>query len=260
MSDRSYLTRIGAVLIVTCIVILLAGILLYGFIYRDHQQENVSIQFVLQTDTLGRISQDVKFQADTLMAMMERHEHLLQDKYQHILEQKEIFNDVLTLGGMLLAVVLSLFGFFGYKSLNSIEDKVKEQVEQMTDKIFKQQFEAYKTSKEKEMIARMEIDVKEVVSKNFTKYKQSVNHYVAEKVKDSVDSKTIEVNELKLVLDDVKKSLDNIDEKVSKLQDRVIKLENGSYSPPQNRRTLANAGRLGVVTGLKEISNKEEEK
>lgn len=257
MSDQSFLNRIGAIVIVICVVLLLAGILLYGFVYRNHQQENVSIQFVIQTDSLGRVSQDASSQVDTLMTLMDRHEHLLQDKYQHILEQKEIFNDVLTLGGMLLAVVLSLFGFFGYKSLNSIEDKVKEQVNQLTDNLFKQQFEAYKNSTKEELIDKIEINVREVVSRSFSEYKQSANHSIDKKVKASIEDKTVEVNDLKLVLEDVKKSQDNIDEKLSKLQDRIIKLEEDSSRPTQKRRTLANAGHLDVVTGLKD-NNKGE--
>lgn len=258
MNDQSFLTRTGAVLIVFCIVLLLAGILLYGYVYRGHQQENVSIQFVIQADSIGHISQEKKSQVDTLMALMDRHEHLIQDKYHHILEQKEIFNDVLTLGGMLLAVVLSLFGFFGYKSLNSIEDKVKEQVKQMTDQLFKEQFKAYETSTKENLIDQMKTDVKEVVSKNFSKYKQSTNFQIDKKVKASVENKTIEINNQQQVIDDVKRSLDNIDEKVSKIQDRVIKLEETSNRPLQKRRTLANAGHLDIVTGLKE-NNKEEE-
>lgn len=257
MSDQSFLNRTGAILIVICIVLLLAGILLYGFVYGNHQQENVSIQFVIQTDSLGCVSQDAKSQVDTLMTLMDRHEHLLQDKYQNILEQKEIFNDVLTLGGMLLAVVLSLFGFFGYKSLNSIEDKVEEQVKQSTDNLFKQQFDAYKTNTKEDLIDKIKNNVKEVVSKKFDDYRRSTNKFIDKKVNASIESKSVEVNDLKLVLEDVKKSLDNIDEKVSKLQDRIIKLEENSYRPTQKRRTLANTDHLDVVTGMD--NNKEEE-
>lgn len=72
MNDQSFLTRIGAVLIVICIVLLLVGILLYGYVYRDRQQENVSIQFVIQTDSLGRISQDAKSQVDMVKDTLRR--------------------------------------------------------------------------------------------------------------------------------------------------------------------------------------------
>ena len=48
----------------------------------------------------------------------------MKDKYEHILQQKEYIKDYFTWGGMLVTIVLSIFGFFGFRSLQSIDERV----------------------------------------------------------------------------------------------------------------------------------------
>lgn len=259
MSDKSYLVRTGAVLIACCIAALLAGILLYGYICKTQEQEHITVQFVIQTDSTGRVLPATQHQADSLMAVMERHEHLLQDKYEHILEQKEIFNDVLTLGGMLLAVVLSLFGFFGYKSLNAIEENVKEQAKitatNTAESSFKEKFDGFKKETKSELEKHIKAQVKEQAGKQYAEDKSALNQSVNDKVKNAVKKYVEQIDEQKNSIDNISQSMNNLDEKYSKLNDRLLKIEDGMASNPKPRRTLANAGRIGFV-GVDEDSNK----
>ena len=262
MSDKSYLVRTGAILIACCIAALLAGILLYGYICNPHKQEELTVQFIIQTDSTGRVMPSTQHQADSLMAVMERHEHLLHDKYEHILEQKEIFNDVLTLGGMLLAVVLSLFGFFGYKSLNAIEENVKEQAKitanNAAQSSFKGKFDEYKREAKNELEEHIKAQVKEQTGKQYAEGRSALNQSVNDKVKNAVKKYGEQIDEQKAAIGNVSQSMNNLDEKYSKLNDRLLKIEDGLTAMPKPRRTLANAGRIGFV-GVKEDKNKTDQ-
>ena len=261
MSDKSYLVRTGAVLISCCIATLLAGILLYGYICNTHKQEELTVQFIIQTDSTGRVLPSTQHQVDSLLAVMERHEYLLQDKYEYILEQKEIFNDVLTLGGMLLAVVLSLFGFFGYKSLNAIEENVKEQAKitanNAAQSSFKEKFDEYKREAKTELEEHIKAQVKEQTGKQYAEGRTALNQSVNDKVKNAVKKYDEQIDEQKTAIGNISQSMNNLDEKYSKLNDRLLKIEDGLTAMPKPRRTLANAG-IGFV-GVKEDKNKTDQ-
>ena len=263
MSDKSYLVRTGAVLIGCCITALLAGILLYGYTCNTHKQENLTVQFIIQTDSIGRVLPETQKQADSLMLVMERHEHLLHDKYEHILEQKEIFNDVLTLGGMLLAVVLSLFGFFGYKSLNAIEENVKEQAKitanNAAQSSFKEKFDDFKREAKSELEEHINAQVKEQTGKQFAENKSALHQSVNDKVKKAVKKYGEQIDEQKTAIGNISESMNNLDEKYSKLNDRVLKIEDGMSTMPKSRRTLANARGIGFLGAYEDTNKKNQD-
>lgn len=110
-----------------CIVALLGAFLFSCILAAKKDVQDVNVQIVMQVDSTGMLLAESLQQAEELKAEMARHEQLLEDRYKHVLEQKENFNDMLTIGGMFLTIVLALFGFFGYKSMNSIEEKVEQE-------------------------------------------------------------------------------------------------------------------------------------
>lgn len=70
-----------------------------------------------------------KEQADSLISIVKHHEQELAEKYQYALEQKIDQNQYFSLGTFIVGVVLSIFGFFGYKSIKSIEAKANKDAE-----------------------------------------------------------------------------------------------------------------------------------
>lgn len=260
MSYKSFINGLGAIVVVICIMGLLWSITNYNSVFGiDHKREQVELRLSVKVDSTGQMDGITKAQLDSLITKIEIHEHLLQDKYEHILEQKEIFNDVLALGGMLLAVVLSVFGFFGYKSLNTIEDRAKEQAEQASEGFFKNQFDTYKKDTKSELEGGLNIIVKEKIEKDLSDYKNVVKNFIDAKVKTATLQYGNEVAELNTLNENIKLSLDNLDGKVSRLTDRIVKVEN-AYPLQEGRRTLASAGRKIGYNFEKSISNPEEEK
>lgn len=70
-----------------------------------------------------------KEQADSLITIVKRHERELAERYQYALEQKMDQDQYFSFGTFLVGVILSIFGFFGYKSIKSIEEKANKDAE-----------------------------------------------------------------------------------------------------------------------------------
>lgn len=84
---------------------------------------------ITASDSLKRANYLSKEQADSLITIVKRHERELVERYQYALEQKMDQDQYLSFGTFLVGVVLSIFGFFGYKSIKSIEEKANKDAE-----------------------------------------------------------------------------------------------------------------------------------
>ena len=84
---------------------------------------------ITASDSLKRANYLSKEQADSLITIIKRHERELAERYQYALEQKMDQDQYLSFGTFLVGVVLSIFGFFGYKSIKSIEEKANKDAE-----------------------------------------------------------------------------------------------------------------------------------
>ena len=84
---------------------------------------------ITASDSLRMANYLSKEQADSLITIVKRHERELAERYQYALEQKMDQDQYLSVGTFLVGVVLSIFGFFGYKSIKSIEEKANKDAE-----------------------------------------------------------------------------------------------------------------------------------
>jgi len=259
MDNKTFFERTGAVLIVICIIALLGAFFFSCVLYVKNDVQDVNVQIVMPVDTTGVISPETLKQVEDLKGELVRHEQLLEDRYKHVLEQKENINDLLTIGGMFLTIVLALFGFFGYKSLNAIEENVKEQAKitasNTAQSSFNEKFDEYKREAKNELEEHLKAQVKEQAGKQYAEDKSALNQSVNDKVKNAVKKYGEQIDEQKNSIDNISQSMNNLDEKYSKLNDRLLKIEDGMTAKLKPRRTLANAGRIGFV-GVAEESKK----
>lgn len=120
----------------TADVILLACILAIVFVTAfwtcklccKPQVQPIKIE-VIASDSLSNKNYLAKEQVDSLVTVIRHQESQLADKYQYVLEQKMNQDQYFSLGTFLVGVVLSVFGFFGYKSIKSIEEKANKDAE-----------------------------------------------------------------------------------------------------------------------------------
>lgn len=84
---------------------------------------------ITASDSLKMANYLSKEQADSLISIVRRHERELAERYQYALEQKMNQDQYFSFGTFLVGVILSIFGFFGYKSIKSIEEKANKDAE-----------------------------------------------------------------------------------------------------------------------------------
>lgn len=91
------------------------------------------VTFVVHCDSSVRNAPTVSTAVvDSLKEIIEHHERVLNDQYQSLVEKKEDDNDWLSMSSIIVGVVISVLGFFGFKNFQSIEEKAKSQAEDKT--------------------------------------------------------------------------------------------------------------------------------
>ena len=120
----------ATVILVLTVIAALSVLIFYAIsknFLKDSQEEKVVC--VIATDSTGVVTPESYALAESVKEAFEVQEHAIEDKYKYIIEQKERTQDYLTWGGLIITIVLSIFGFFGYKSISSIEEKIKNSVQ-----------------------------------------------------------------------------------------------------------------------------------
>ncbi len=247
MDKRAFLDCTGGILIVLCAVGLIGAFVFAGYQYSTSKVQDVNVQIVMNVDSTGVLSEESKQQIVEMKEELIRHEHLLEDRYKHVLEQKENLNDIITIGGMFMTIVLTLFGFFGYKSMTTLEDKVKENAkataEETATKASKEKFEIFEKQTKENLTLSMGQNVKETVDKEMAEFKKTAKKQISDNINEQVQEVKQKAKDYDESIAGLTKSLENLDNKLSKLDNRVVELEKGEKQPASGRRTLANGGK-----------------
>lgn len=119
------LDHLGGYLLFACAIALLVGFTLFCFRTCMQKPTPIETRITLKVDTLGSLSAESSAVVDSLIHAVNQANAELHDKYRYILQQKEDQETFFTIGGIFLTAVLSVFGFFGYRSFRSIEERAE---------------------------------------------------------------------------------------------------------------------------------------
>lgn len=112
-------------IILTACTLALIGVLVQYSFKINHTTNHYTIEYTITTDSLGHVSTESRALADSIIHEIQKQEHLLEDKYEHVIDQQSNTQDLLAIGGVLLGIIVSIVGFFGYSTMQSIEDKAE---------------------------------------------------------------------------------------------------------------------------------------
>lgn len=132
----NYWLEMAAITIIfICIVCLLSllGCKIYKMIYNKPIVNTVNIVTSDSLQNGGKTYYVDKKITDSLSNILTQHERELSDKYQYVIDQKDDKDNVYTIGGIFVGVVISIFSLFGYKSLKSIEDHTKDEAKDIAE-------------------------------------------------------------------------------------------------------------------------------
>lgn len=123
------------ILIFLCSILFLLLLFLYcAKTLRSNEPKRLEI--VLATDSTGVVTPDAICLADSLIKEIRKQETILEEKYKYFIEQQSNVQDLLAIGGVVLGIIVSLVGFFGFSTMKSIEDKAKKIGEESADQAF----------------------------------------------------------------------------------------------------------------------------
>ena len=125
---NNWLEKAAIIIITSCIICLLSILILHicSLLFNRHVVNTVNI---VASDSLQKDCKTYyvnERSTDSICNILTQHERELSDKYQYVIEQKDYRENAYTIGGVFVGVTISIFSFFGYKSLKSIEDKVEK--------------------------------------------------------------------------------------------------------------------------------------
>lgn len=127
--------RLASFVLAFCIVVMMTGVIAIGYnaLVRGPQTITMHIETGdIQSDKeLIQMSQE---QFDSLFTIIGRQEEKFSEKYQYLLEREDDEDKFFSIGAMVIGVVFSICGFFGYKSLKSIEERATDNAKNIAEK------------------------------------------------------------------------------------------------------------------------------
>lgn len=130
-----FVNEIAATVILTLSAICIVVAIVIFALGSKHEVVKHEYTYTIKVDSTGNVTPASQKQVDSIISTIKRHEHLIEDRYNYVLEQREDSQNYLTVGGIFVTVILSIFGFFGYKSFRNIEEDAKASAKKIaTDK------------------------------------------------------------------------------------------------------------------------------
>lgn len=200
---KDRLFHYGAVILFISFLALIvaAGMFLLKY---PKQQKAYTIEMHIITDSNGVCSNETKIMVDSLTSILNSQNNVLREKYDHLLQQQEDKETLFTFIGVVISVVISVFGFFGYRSFKSIEDTAVSNAEGMARRKLDEEM--------KHELATMEDKMK-------SKIQEKIEILENDKIPDIVENKMSDnydktINAKLEYLNNIKEEFDNLKNKV----------------------------------------------
>lgn len=264
-SFAHFLNKMAAWILFLCVAASLTAVVIFAYgksIVED--EKDVKITYLFQTDTLGGVTPASRMFADSVLHEMDKHEQRIADKYEYIIEQRSNIEDYLTWGGILLTVVVSIFGFFGYKSLHDIEGKLVKQIEPSAQKaaedkaasVCENKYEAYQTTAEAKIEAwkttaetqiesfqsttytSLRDDLTEAMGKKVAKQKQNIDDKIRAKVQEEYNQKFADrVQDIENNTSIIESLQKDVTELKGRLDDMAEQMTKASWKPNVEKKS-----------------------
>lgn len=268
-SFAHFLNKMAAWILFLCVVTSLTAVVFFTYGKSIIEEEkDVKITYIFQTDTLGVVTPESRMFADSVLHEMSKHEQRIADKYEYIIEQRSNIEDYLTWGGILLTIVVSVFGFFGYKSLHDIERKLVKQIEPSAQKaaedkavsVCENKYEAYQTTADAKIdawktIAESKIesfqsttytslrdDLSEAMGKKVAKQKQNIDNQIKLKVQEEYNQKFADrvqdIENNASIIESLQKEVTELKGRLDEMTEQMVKVTWKPTAEKKSRKSL----------------------
>lgn len=172
----------------------------------------IEVHLAVATDTLPAQVIFSKSDIDSLFSIVQKQERLLNEKYDYVLEQKENEFKWQTYISFIIGIIVSICGFFGYKSLRELKEEVRIETIQLAqttaeDTARSEAREVAKKVSEEEVRQQLPQQSKEYLDEHLQKevsnqmdalFKNDLYSALKVELKEYIDNKTIKRSRKKL--------------------------------------------------------------
>ena len=125
------------VIIAICIAMLLGLLLMmaYRATHNNPEVYRVIVSTDMLPDSLKAYNYMDSEQAKSLINAVIAYDEQLSQKYQYLIEQKEQDNQFFHWGSLIVGIVIAVFGWFGFQSFTTIEDKAKKKASSVAQRV-----------------------------------------------------------------------------------------------------------------------------
>ena len=217
--DLNHFLNISAVIILAVCVV---GMISVAFrCFRCSVPQTHRIILTVSPDSAYN-EQQFSYYTDSLITVINKHEHIIADRYEAILEERADAQRYWSLAGILISIIIGVAGFFGFKTIKDIEHACQETAEKLAKEIAasvakdisKDRTEEYLKQHLREGV----LNASDVYLGNQEKYvSDMVNDAIANNLKDcssQLDELTGEMEGIEKRLDKIENSI-NVDEKTN---------------------------------------------
>lgn len=248
MDIKKYNEFVASTILGFCVVAVVTFFIIFAVKKCKESEPVQQVCYTISVDSTSVMSPSMKMMADSLMVAIERHDHLISDKYQYILEQRSNVEDYLTFGGIFLTIILSVFGFFGYKSLQGIEDRIKDSVgaeanrkaSEKAEAVSNQKFNDYKANTNQD-IDRWKSETKDFLNEHLDNKVKGITRQrgfksaVQEQLEDAYNQK---ITERLQPIETFAEKLSALESEVEKISIKVNQQNERINLPIRRRRSL----------------------
>ena len=179
------------------------------------------IELALNVDSVGNLSKESQVMMDSVLNVVRNQNEVVLRKYDAIAEGKIDEQRLFTIGGFLLTILVSVLGFFGFRSFNSIEEKAINLAEGAAKKKLDEEMGAEIADVERRMetkiINTINNDIKPAV-------KGAVSEEIEVRYNKDLTAKINFINEKEEVINTIKEDIEDLKQKYSELDDASLSI------------------------------------
>lgn len=237
-SDESLNSKIASWIIFFLVIGVIGCTLTYmiGDLFRSPIVHDLVIRYE-PCDSLHKASPNEMVchaeKMDSLIHAVREHELALDEKYQYLVDSRQEEDRFKTWGALIVGVIVSICGFWGYKSLKDLRDDIKENTEKTSELAVNSYLEKNLQNKVNESLnSSLRSDIVDIIKTHvFNTLNSSEDPIVNSKVRDALESDSFERELKKKIHDEVVNVVEDMILQYNKsLKSNILKTEEGQDS------------------------------
>lgn len=204
---KSFLDKSAAILLVVCAIGL---IVLACNCFSSKRPQTHRIILTVSPDSVYDDKQFCYY-TDSLINVVNKHEHVIADRYEAILEDRADTQKYWSIAGILVSIIIGIAGFFGFKTIKDIEHDCQETAKKIAAETATSVATSTSKTKTEEYLQQ---HLREEVQNASDVYLGNQENHIKEMVQNAVARVQNDTSEM---LDDLNGRVDEISERLDAL-------------------------------------------